>query len=81
MTTNRGNAGKPWTVTEDKNLAYKFNEGLNLSDLADKHGRTRAAIAVRLVRLNLIVVVQEEGVYRRIGEVFCKYQDLAEGPK
>lgn len=45
------NAGKPWTDAEDLALAGRFDAGQPIPALAAEHGRTRAAIQVRLVKL------------------------------
>src|SRR5437899_7870230 len=44
-------AGKPWTETEDQQLASAFDGGTTEKDLASKHRRTRGAIRARLVKL------------------------------
>ncbi|MDJ0986141.1 MAG: hypothetical protein QNJ26_11400 [Desulfobacterales bacterium] len=46
--------GKPWSEQEDKALIKAFDSGISLSDLVDKHQRTRGAIRTRLVRLGKI---------------------------
>lgn len=48
------NAGKPWADDEDKTLAERFDAGQSLVELAQEHGRSRAAIQARLVRLGKI---------------------------
>ncbi len=48
------NAGKPWADDEDKTLAERFDAGRSLAELAREHGRSRAAIQARLVRLGKI---------------------------
>jgi hypothetical protein len=48
------NAGKPWSDAEDKALAAAFDTGRPISELAQSHRRTRAAIQARLVRLGKI---------------------------
>jgi hypothetical protein len=45
------NAGKPWTAEEDHLLGERFDAGRTLAELAAGHGRTRAAIQARLVKL------------------------------
>lgn len=45
------NAGKPWGLVEDQDLLERFRQGVNIDTLAKTHGRTRGAIASRLVRL------------------------------
>lgn len=46
--------GKPWSEQEDQALIKAFDSGISLSDLVDKHQRTRGAIRTRLVRLGKI---------------------------
>jgi hypothetical protein len=48
------NAGKPWNEAEDHTLAERFDAGRSLAELAADHGRTRAAIQARLVKLGKI---------------------------
>ncbi len=48
------NAGKPWAEDEDKTLVERFDAGQSLAELAQEHGRSRAAIQARLVRLGKI---------------------------
>lgn len=48
------NAGNPWTNQEDIELSKSFDEGLTISELSIKHGRTRGAIQSRLVKLGKI---------------------------
>ena len=45
------NAGKPWTEEEDQLLAANFDAGRSMPELAAEHGRTRAAIQARLIKL------------------------------
>ena len=45
------NAGKPWGLAEDQDLLEQFRQGVGVDALAKKHGRTKGAIASRLVRL------------------------------
>ena len=47
------NAGKPWTVEEDKRLRYEFASKRKISDIAKEHGRTKGAIESRLKHLEL----------------------------
>ena len=49
-----GSAGSPWSEAEDKELLTTFDAGVPVKELAVKHGRTRGAIASRLVRLGKI---------------------------
>lgn len=48
------NAGKPWTPGEDAALQALLRHGLRASDIARRFGRSRDAVAARLVRLSLI---------------------------
>src|SRR5262245_18103810 len=48
------NAGKPWTAAEEAELIKEFEAGAKISQLADKHGRTRQAIHGRLYRLGKV---------------------------
>lgn len=45
-----GNAGKPWSDEEDRQLLAAFDGGRPLAELAQAHGRTRGGIQARLVR-------------------------------
>jgi hypothetical protein len=49
-TASSGNAGKPWTEDEDRQLLSAFDGGRPLAELAQTHGRTRGGIQARLVR-------------------------------
>lgn len=49
-----GNAGRPWSEEEDQTLLARFDSGVPAKDIAAEHGRTRGAIAARLVRLGRI---------------------------
>ena len=48
------NAGKPWSLEEDQRLLGAFDQGIDVDQLAERHLRTRGAIAGRLVRLGRI---------------------------
>lgn len=48
------NAGKPWTRDEDDLICSELKRGLNFSQIAQTHGRTRGAIVSRLIRLGQI---------------------------
>lgn len=48
------NAGKPWTSGEDAALQALVRHGLRASDIARRFGRSRDAVAARLIRLGLI---------------------------
>ncbi len=45
------NAGKPWSVEEDRRMERAFDGGDSVSRLAETHRRTPAAIQARLVKL------------------------------
>lgn len=47
-------AGKPWDEMEIETLRASFKAGIRISKLARDHGRTRAAIEIRLAQLGLI---------------------------
>ena len=46
-----GNFGKPWNASEDALVASAFDGGASLLALARQHGRTQAAIRLRLEKL------------------------------
>jgi hypothetical protein len=48
------NAGKPWTSEEDNLLIQAFEKGVAVKEIVQRHGRTRGALAARLVRLGKI---------------------------
>jgi len=48
------NAGRSWTNEEDKELLATFDSGTPVKVIAAKHGRTKGAIAARLVRLGRV---------------------------
>jgi hypothetical protein len=50
QSTASGNAGKPWSDEEDRQLLSGFDSGRTLAELAQAHGRTRGGIQARLVR-------------------------------
>ncbi len=54
LTHRPDRASSKWSTEESELLKQRFQGGLSLSQLADKHQRTRVAIAARLVRLGLI---------------------------
>lgn len=60
------NAGKPWTADEDHVLAERFDAGRTLPELASEHGRTRAAIQARLVKLGKIEAPPELPRFSRL---------------
>lgn len=45
------NAGKPWEMSEDAQLASGFDAGKPVEELATDAGRTRFAVETRLVKL------------------------------
>jgi di/tripeptidase len=45
-------AGQKWEIQEDKLLSERFESGMNISQLAEKHQRTKGAIIARLVRID-----------------------------
>lgn len=49
------NAGKPWTAGEDAALLALVRHGLRAGDIARRFGRSRDAVAARLVRLGAAV--------------------------
>lgn len=51
------NAGKPWTAGEDAALQALVRHGLRTSDIARRFGRSRDAVAARLIRLGLVADV------------------------
>lgn len=60
------NAGKPWTTDEDSLLAERFDTGRTLPELAAEHGRTRAAIQARLVKLGKLEPTPELPRFSRL---------------
>ena len=49
------NAGKPWDDSELTNLIESFDAGVEIKQLAQRHGRTEGAIVSRLERLGKVV--------------------------
>lgn len=47
------NTGKPWTPGEDAALRALFRHGLRADDIARRFGRSRDAVAARLMRMGL----------------------------
>jgi hypothetical protein len=43
-----GNAGKPWSVEEDRELLAAFDAGKSLDEIAQSHGRTQGGVRARL---------------------------------
>ena len=54
-------AGTPWSSEEDHRLLEAFDQGIDVHELAERHSRTRGAIAARLVRLGRIPERSEAG--------------------
>ena len=48
------NTGKPWTLGEEAALQALFRHGLRAGEIARRFGRSRDAVAARLVRLGLL---------------------------
>jgi hypothetical protein len=48
------NAGRPWTESEESQLASAFDAGVAVEELAKQHKRSRWAIEARLVRMGKI---------------------------
>ena len=48
------NSGKPWTTSEDAQLANEFDQSLAAREIAIMHGRTKWAILKRLEHLGKI---------------------------
>ena len=45
------NAGKPWTKEEEEEIRLAYRNGIKISEIADRHKRTRGSIVTRLVRM------------------------------
>ncbi|HEY0372406.1 MAG TPA: hypothetical protein VGD79_10415 [Thermoanaerobaculia bacterium] len=43
-------AGQPWTEEEDAQLCAELDAGMPIREIAEKHGRSRNAITLRLVK-------------------------------
>ena len=56
------NAGKPWSAADDEALARRFDDAVEVGELAQEFKRTDEAIRARLVRLGKIDSEQLEGV-------------------
>ena len=52
--TRPESAGRRWTDEEDALLRREFDEAFSVAELAQKHGRTRNAITLRLMKLGRI---------------------------
>lgn len=48
------NAGKPWSEEDEERLSQMFEAGYTSREICDHFGRTKGAIAARLVRLGKI---------------------------
>ena len=48
------NAGKAWSDSEKEELVNEFRSGMNLSEIARKHGRSRGSIEAKLAQTGLI---------------------------
>lgn len=59
-------SGKWWSAAEDGRLLAAYDAGVSITDLAKRHGRTRFAIAGRLV---------DEGRDGKLSEVFGSAND------
>lgn len=43
-----GNAGKPWSAEEDRQLLAAFDGGKSLAEISQLHGRTQGGVRARL---------------------------------
>lgn len=50
------NAGKPWSISEDKQVSDAFDQNETIAEIAKKHGRTKGAIESRLIKLGKIIL-------------------------
>jgi hypothetical protein len=57
----RPQAGRPWTPAEDQQLRDAFAINTPIAVIAAAHGRTRGAIASRLVKLGIIPATNQTG--------------------
>src|SRR5215207_7441687 len=48
------NFGKPWTESEDQQLAAEFDAGMPFGEIGRKHERTQSSIRLRLEKLGKI---------------------------
>jgi hypothetical protein len=53
-----GNVGRSWTGDEESTLIKSFEAGEDLSEIADKHGRTLRAIEARLEKLGMLATAE-----------------------
>jgi hypothetical protein len=58
-------AGRPWSETEERELASEFDGGTAEKDLAAKHQRTLGAIRYRLVKLGRLDPASYQGRVRQ----------------
>lgn len=63
------NAGKPWSADDDEALARRFDDAVEVPDLAQEFKRTEEAIRARLVRLGKIDSEQLEAAQPAQGRV------------
>jgi hypothetical protein len=56
------NAGKPWSLEDDRELCQRYDGGDSIEDLAAETGRTRGAIRSRLVKLGRLQLYTEDAV-------------------
>lgn len=61
--TGPPNGWNPWTQAEDNQLRSEHANGQSVASIAKNHGRTRAAIDARLLKLGLIDVMSARGVW------------------
>ena len=51
---SKDNAGKPWNVDDEEDLCEMFDDGISIKEICRRLGRSRGAIAARLVKLGKI---------------------------
>jgi hypothetical protein len=49
-----GNAGKPWSEQEDKQLINNYDTGKSFKEISEEHKRSEGAIKSRLLKLGKI---------------------------
>lgn len=54
------NHGDSWTEGEEKHLRVNYDKGMSIEELANLHGRTRDAIAHRLIKMGYTGIVTEK---------------------
>ena len=64
-----GNAGKPWSEEEDRNLLAEFDRGRTPAELAQTHARTVAGIQARLEKHGRLAAGAAPVASRRFGAV------------